>query len=117
MRRAIPCHGKCRLLRLSAGCRTPIASAVFLAGAAPTVLNASGGFEASQQQLHTQKQSRPAPAVMSRRLPRREGHMHRKTLLLLAALLASAAAPASAQVKIGVLSDMNSLYADITGKG
>lgn len=43
--------------------------------------------------------------------------MHRRTLLLLAALLASAATPASAQVKIGVLSDMNSLYADITGKG
>ena len=43
--------------------------------------------------------------------------MRRRTLLLLAALLASAAAPASAQVKIGVLSDMNSLYADITGKG
>jgi len=43
--------------------------------------------------------------------------MRRRTLLLLAALLASAAAPAAAQVKIGVLSDMNSLYADITGKG
>ena len=43
--------------------------------------------------------------------------MSRRTLLLLAALLASAAAPAAAQVKIGVLSDMNSLYADITGKG
>lgn len=43
--------------------------------------------------------------------------MRRRMLLLLAALLASAAAPASAQVKIGVLSDMNSLYADITGKG
>jgi branched-chain amino acid transport system substrate-binding protein len=43
--------------------------------------------------------------------------MRRRTLLLLATLLASAAAPASAQVKIGVLSDMNSLYADITGKG
>ena len=43
--------------------------------------------------------------------------MRRRTLLLLATLLASAVAPASAQVKIGVLSDMNSLYADITGKG
>src|ERR1700745_1810359 len=41
--------------------------------------------------------------------------MVRRTLLLLAALIA--AHPAAAQVKIGVLSDMNSLYADITGKG
>src|ERR1044072_27508 len=43
--------------------------------------------------------------------------MVRRTLLLLAALSALAAHPAAAQVKIGVLSDMNSLYADITGKG
>ncbi len=43
--------------------------------------------------------------------------MRRRTLLILAALLASAAAPAAAQVKIGVLSDMTSVYADITGKG
>ena len=43
--------------------------------------------------------------------------MGRRNLLLLAALLAIAAHPAAAQVKIGVLSDMNSLYADITGKG
>jgi branched-chain amino acid transport system substrate-binding protein len=41
----------------------------------------------------------------------------RTHLALLAALLMAAATPASAQVKIGVLSDMNSLYADITGKG
>lgn len=31
--------------------------------------------------------------------------------------LAAGCAPAAAQVKIGVLADMNSLYADITGKG
>jgi branched-chain amino acid transport system substrate-binding protein len=43
--------------------------------------------------------------------------MRRRNWLLLAALLLASAAPASAQVKIGVLSDMNSLYADITGKG
>jgi branched-chain amino acid transport system substrate-binding protein len=43
--------------------------------------------------------------------------MGRRNLLLLVALLAVAANPATAQVKIGVLSDMNSLYADITGKG
>src|ERR1700743_2582414 len=42
--------------------------------------------------------------------------MRRRTLLL-AAMLAVVAQPAAAQVKIGVLSDMNSLYADITGKG
>jgi branched-chain amino acid transport system substrate-binding protein len=35
----------------------------------------------------------------------------------LALALLAAATPAAAQVKIGVLSDMNSLYADITGKG
>ena len=43
--------------------------------------------------------------------------MGRRDLLLSAVLLALAATPAAAQVKIGVLSDMNSLYADITGKG
>ncbi len=43
--------------------------------------------------------------------------MGRRKLLLLAAMLAAATSPAVAQVKIGVLSDMNSLYADITGKG
>lgn len=43
--------------------------------------------------------------------------MSRKNLTMLAALLAAIASPATAQVKIGVLSDMNSLYADITGKG
>ena len=43
--------------------------------------------------------------------------MSRTHLALLAALLMAAATPAAAQVKIGVLSDMNSLYADITGKG
>ena len=43
--------------------------------------------------------------------------MGRRNLLLLATLLAIGAHPAAAQVKIGVLSDMNSLYADITGKG
>jgi len=43
--------------------------------------------------------------------------MRRRNWLLLATLLLASAAPASAQVKIGVLSDMNSLYADITGKG
>jgi branched-chain amino acid transport system substrate-binding protein len=43
--------------------------------------------------------------------------MRRTNLLLLAAMLAIGAQPAAAQVKIGVLSDMNSLYADITGKG
>ena len=44
--------------------------------------------------------------------------MSRKHLALLAAaLLTAVATPAAAQVKIGVLSDMNSLYADITGKG
>ena len=43
--------------------------------------------------------------------------MGRRNLLLSAALLAMIATPATAQVKIGVLSDMNSLYADITGKG
>ena len=43
--------------------------------------------------------------------------MGRRNLLLLVAMLAVAAHPAAAQVKIGVLSDMNSLYADITGKG
>jgi len=43
--------------------------------------------------------------------------MSRKNLTMLVALLAATASPASAQVKIGVLSDMNSLYADITGKG
>jgi branched-chain amino acid transport system substrate-binding protein len=43
--------------------------------------------------------------------------MGRRHLLLLAALLAVGTSPATAQVKIGVLSDMNSLYADITGKG
>ena len=43
--------------------------------------------------------------------------MGRRNLLLSAVLLAVAATPAAAQVKIGVLSDMNSLYADITGKG
>jgi branched-chain amino acid transport system substrate-binding protein len=43
--------------------------------------------------------------------------MGRRNLLLLVAMLAAAASPAAAQVKIGVLSDMNSLYADITGKG
>src|SRR5215475_13222647 len=43
--------------------------------------------------------------------------MGRRNLLLLVVMLAAAAAPAAAQVKIGVLSDMNSLYADITGKG
>ena len=43
--------------------------------------------------------------------------MGRRNLLLLAALFAIGAHPAAAQVKIGVLSDMNSLYADITGKG
>ena len=42
--------------------------------------------------------------------------MGRRNLLLSAVLLAVAATPAAAQVKIGVLSDMNSLYADITGK-
>jgi len=41
----------------------------------------------------------------------------RTHLALLAALSMAAATPATAQVKIGVLSDMNSLYADITGKG
>jgi branched-chain amino acid transport system substrate-binding protein len=41
----------------------------------------------------------------------------RHLALLAAALLTAAATPAAAQVKIGVLSDMNSLYADITGKG
>src|SRR5689334_9659665 len=43
--------------------------------------------------------------------------MRRRNLVLLAAMLAAVATPAAAQVKIGVLSDMNSLYADITGKG
>jgi branched-chain amino acid transport system substrate-binding protein len=43
--------------------------------------------------------------------------MGRRNLLLSAVVLAMAATPAAAQVKIGVLSDMNSLYADITGKG
>ena len=43
--------------------------------------------------------------------------MSRTNLALLVALLTAAATPAAAQVKIGVLSDMNSLYADITGKG
>ena len=43
--------------------------------------------------------------------------MSRKNLTMLVALLAAMASPAAAQVKIGVLSDMNSLYADITGKG
>src|ERR1700730_4358859 len=43
--------------------------------------------------------------------------MGRRNLLLLAAALAIVTSPAAAQVKIGVLSDMNSLYADITGKG
>jgi branched-chain amino acid transport system substrate-binding protein len=43
--------------------------------------------------------------------------MRGKNWLPLVALLLASAAPASAQVKIGVLSDMNSLYADITGKG
>jgi branched-chain amino acid transport system substrate-binding protein len=43
--------------------------------------------------------------------------MGRRDLLLSAVLLTLAATPAAAQVKIGVLSDMNSLYADITGKG
>jgi branched-chain amino acid transport system substrate-binding protein len=42
--------------------------------------------------------------------------MGRRNLLLFAVML-TAATPAAAQVKIGVLSDMNSLYADITGKG
>src|ERR1700757_4225860 len=46
-----------------------------------------------------------------------EEWMGRRNLLLLVALLAAVASPATAQVKIGVLSDMNSLYADITGKG
>ena len=42
----------------------------------------------------------------------------RLTNLALAAItLGVCATPAAAQVKIGVLSDMNSLYADITGKG
>jgi branched-chain amino acid transport system substrate-binding protein len=43
--------------------------------------------------------------------------MGRRHLLLLVALLAVGIHPATAQVKIGVLSDMNSLYADISGKG
>jgi branched-chain amino acid transport system substrate-binding protein len=43
--------------------------------------------------------------------------MGRRNLLLFGAVLAIVASPAAAQVKIGVLSDMNSLYADITGKG
>ena len=43
--------------------------------------------------------------------------MSRKNLTMLVALLAAIASPAAAQVKIGVLSDMTSLYADITGKG
>ncbi len=43
--------------------------------------------------------------------------MGRSKLAFLAVMLSLAAAPAAAQVKIGVLSDMNSLYADITGKG
>src|ERR1700751_6020304 len=47
----------------------------------------------------------------------REKTMRRTTLLLLAAGRVVGPHPAAAQVKIGVLSDMNSLYADITGKG
>jgi branched-chain amino acid transport system substrate-binding protein len=43
--------------------------------------------------------------------------MNRRKLILLVAVLSAASGPAWAQVKIGVLSDMNSLYADITGKG
>jgi branched-chain amino acid transport system substrate-binding protein len=43
--------------------------------------------------------------------------MSRTKFVLLAATLFWVATPALAQVKIGVLSDMNSLYADITGKG
>jgi branched-chain amino acid transport system substrate-binding protein len=43
--------------------------------------------------------------------------MKQKNLALLVAMFATVATPAAAQVKIGVLSDMNSLYADITGKG
>src|SRR6201996_1804576 len=40
------------------------------------------------------------------------------TNFVLAAITLAVTAPAAAQgVKIGVLSDMNSLYADITGKG
>ena len=48
---------------------------------------------------------------------RREEGMGRSKLAFVAVMLSLAAAPAAAQVKIGVLSDMNSLYADITGKG
>src|ERR1700759_3350002 len=48
---------------------------------------------------------------------KREKRMGWSRLALFAATLSLAAAPAAAQVKIGVLSDMNSLYADITGKG
>jgi len=43
--------------------------------------------------------------------------MSRRKFVLLAAILSLAVTPAIAQVKIGVLSGMSSLYADITGKG
>src|SRR6185437_14729153 len=59
------------------------------------------------------------PTIRKRRSKqcREREPMSRKNLTMLAALLAAMASPATAQVKIGVLSDMNSLYADITGKG
>src|ERR1700722_16950748 len=48
----------------------------------------------------------------------REGPMRLTNFAFAVTTLALATAPAAAQgVKIGVLSDMNSLYADITGKG
>src|ERR1700759_3054904 len=61
---------------------------------------------------------RRAPNNDNRRQSTHQGRkrMGRRNLLLLAVMLSLAAAPAAAQVKIGVLSDMNSLYADITGK-
>src|SRR6201995_3863810 len=62
---------------------------------------------------------RRAPNNDNRRQSTHQGRkrMGRRNLLLLVALSAIATHPAAAQVKIGVLSDMNSLYADITGKG
>src|SRR5271163_1304115 len=47
----------------------------------------------------------------------REDEMHLKGLAIALVALAAGATSAVAQVKVGVLSDMSSLYADITGEG
>src|SRR6185437_14930810 len=97
-------------------------AASLLAGSPRQVLNTwwSGApnKKVSSFQASTAVSGNPDDAAMADH-NEHEGkkQMRRRNWLLLATLLLASAAPASAQVKIGVLSDMNSLYADITGKG